>query len=241
MYQEKFLQYYKWIQDYQYMDPGTSLNKARILAEGIGVEIFKKHEVKYDYNRLMLQKIIEMNGQKNIIPSQPLKWMNTIRDQGNFGSHYHHDERDAMAKEIKPVIAAVELLYDWFLEHYGETSLDELLDLTESTRMLDERPSACLYFLDEEDNRRGDPVDLIKDSNILGRSKLSDVVVSEDHISRKHAQIDYISGVFQLKDLNSTNHAYLNGSEIESDRHVTLACNDIIKLSKVAMEFVTMK
>ncbi|MDD6405679.1 MAG: FHA domain-containing protein [Clostridiales bacterium] len=50
-------------------------------------------------------------------------------------------------------------------------------------------------------------------------------------ISRRHAYITSINGVSYLRDNNSTNHTYLNGSQVYSNMDVVIPDNSIIKLS----------
>ena len=49
----------------------------------------------------------------------------------------------------------------------------------------------------------------------VGRGELADFTVDDDSMSRKHFQISYRKLEFRLRDLDSSNGTFLNGSEVE--------------------------
>jgi pSer/pThr/pTyr-binding forkhead associated (FHA) protein len=51
--------------------------------------------------------------------------------------------------------------------------------------------------------------------NVLGRSPENEIPVEDSKVSREHAAIDHMNGVFHLVDLVSTNGTYLNGKRLE--------------------------
>lgn len=56
-------------------------------------------------------------------------------------------------------------------------------------------------------------------------------VTGNKSISRRHAYITSINGVNYLRDNNSTNHTFLNGTQVYSNMDVIIPDNSIIKLS----------
>ena len=56
-------------------------------------------------------------------------------------------------------------------------------------------------------------------------------VLGNKSISRRHAYITSINGVYYLRDNNSTNHTYLNGEQVYSNIDVVIQDNSIIKIS----------
>ncbi len=61
---------------------------------------------------------------------------------------------------------------------------------------------------------------------VIGRDPVSDVVVSDPEVSRRHARIFLQEGSFHIEDLRSTNGTYVNGRRI-NDR-TRLASGDIL-------------
>ena len=53
---------------------------------------------------------------------------------------------------------------------------------------------------------------------IIGRSTDVDMVLVEDMVSRKHARIVSVEGVFEIEDLDSTNGTFVNGEKITRTR-----------------------
>lgn len=72
---------------------------------------------------------------------------------------------------------------------------------------------------------------------VIGRSSELDMVLVEDMVSRRHAQIDVKNGAIQIQDLGSTNGTFVNGEKItrsalrEGDR--ILVGTSILKVVQV--------
>lgn len=49
----------------------------------------------------------------------------------------------------------------------------------------------------------------------VGRGELAEVTIDDDSMSRRHFQITYRKLEFRLRDLDSSNGTFLNGSEVE--------------------------
>jgi hypothetical protein len=62
-------------------------------------------------------------------------------------------------------------------------------------------------------------------------------ILGNKSISRRHAYITCINGVYYLRDNNSTNHVYLNGQQIYSNVEVDIPDNSIIRISNEEFVF----
>jgi DNA-binding NtrC family response regulator len=71
-----------------------------------------------------------------------------------------------------------------------------------------------------------------KKANLIGRSPEAAVMLADDSISRRHAEISFTGGGWTLKDLGSTNGTYLNALPVREKR---LALRDIIMLGPVEL------
>lgn len=69
----------------------------------------------------------------------------------------------------------------------------------------------------------------------IGRSLDNDVVIDAAEVSRRHARIEVLDGVYQLTDLGSTNGTSVNGRRITAAR---LSDGDMITFGTVAMELL---
>lgn len=69
----------------------------------------------------------------------------------------------------------------------------------------------------------------------IGRSLESEIVIQDEHVSRKHAQIRYENDDYVLYDLDSTGGTYLNNKKIKRS---VLHAGNIITLTNVPMVFV---
>lgn len=64
-------------------------------------------------------------------------------------------------------------------------------------------------------------------------------VTGNKSISRRHAYITSINGINYLRDNNSTNHTYLNGTQVYSNVDVPIPDNSVIRLSNEEFIFKT--
>ena len=63
----------------------------------------------------------------------------------------------------------------------------------------------------------GDPIPLQKVELVVGRRPTCDVRLDFENISGKHCQLRHVSGVWHIRDLNSTNGTTVNGHKISSE------------------------
>lgn len=83
-----------------------------------------------------------------------------------------------------------------------------------------------------------------KDRNIdisktitIGRDKVNDIVILDDHlVSRKHALIDKSGLNYYLEDKNSTNGTYLNNNPLASGKRVVIQKGDVIRVGNTKLQ-----
>ena len=75
---------------------------------------------------------------------------------------------------------------------------------------------------------------LVADRLVVGRSPLSDVVLSADaQVSRSHAVLERIAGRWVVRDVGSRNGTYVNGERVRE--RVRLAAGDEIRVGKTRL------
>ena len=80
------------------------------------------------------------------------------------------------------------------------------------------------------------PLDL--ETLLIGRDELCNLQLKDDQVSRQHASISQTEGRYQLTDLNSRNHTYLNGDKLEPGVPYALENHDLITILRYAFSFV---
>jgi pSer/pThr/pTyr-binding forkhead associated (FHA) protein len=66
----------------------------------------------------------------------------------------------------------------------------------------------------------GDPIPLVKPELTLGRRPSCDIRLDFENISGKHCVLRFINGVWNVRDLGSTNGTTVNGSRIATEQSV---------------------
>ena len=69
----------------------------------------------------------------------------------------------------------------------------------------------------------------------IGRGKENDVVLNDIYVSHHHAVISPVHKLYQIEDLQSRNHTYINGSVLHGKAF--LQNGDIIKIGCVTFRF----
>lgn len=69
---------------------------------------------------------------------------------------------------------------------------------------------------------------------LLGRGKECEMVLEDRQASREHAEIRKVGGAFVLKDLESKNGTFVNGTPVSS---WTLKDGDVIRIGRAEFRF----
>lgn len=117
----------------------------------------------------------------------------------------------------------------------GEKELEfktELLKLEEGPSVISLRK--CQLVVVDGPNR-GKKISLNRNETKVGKREDNDLVLTDTTVSRNHLEIKYQQDSFLLRDLESTNGTFVNGTRI---REAYLAPGDRIKLGNTTLEFV---
>lgn len=91
---------------------------------------------------------------------------------------------------------------------------------------------ASLFVIQGRD--QGRRFELEEAARSLGRESLNDIQLHDQEVSRKHAEIHFDNGEFELVDLNSSNGTFVNSRRIEKQ---TLRNGDRLQLGKSLLLF----
>jgi len=75
----------------------------------------------------------------------------------------------------------------------------------------------------------------------IGRGSSNSVTLDDKLVSRKHAIIKKIKGVFFIQDLGSTNGTFVNGKQIPANQYVCLQPNDKISIGRTELSMLHFK
>jgi pSer/pThr/pTyr-binding forkhead associated (FHA) protein len=59
-------------------------------------------------------------------------------------------------------------------------------------------------------------IPLDQESYVLGKSARADILIDNPYASRRHAEIYWEKGVFRIRDLDSKNGTFINGTPLKS-------------------------
>lgn len=103
------------------------------------------------------------------------------------------------------------------------------------TQLVRLEDSAFLYIMNKGIKERAA---ISKASFIIGKLKEQvDLMLESKAISRLHAEITCVEGVYYIKDLNSRNGTFLNGERIESNKNYLLSNGDSIDFADQSCSF----
>jgi pSer/pThr/pTyr-binding forkhead associated (FHA) protein len=91
-------------------------------------------------------------------------------------------------------------------------------------------PTLTLY----RDGHLVNQVDVSRLPFLIGRSSANDLIVIDNNVSRRHAMIDYVGGIYVLEDLHSKNGLLLN--RVRQTRGL-LRSGDVFTLGPVDITF----
>ena len=90
------------------------------------------------------------------------------------------------------------------------------------------------YFEVVSYDEKNESIELGEGEIIVGRSSKSDIHLSVDNVSRRHARVLFRNEEYHIEDLNSTNGLYVNGVKVEK---CVLRNNDHIEIGGVKILF----
>ena len=122
-----------------------------------------------------------------------------------------HDTREETIVQLRRGYLAGRLGTDTFAQRLGEAlegdSREQLRGLTAD---LPAQPRALLARLRARLTPRTLP-DLVGAHLVIGRSSACQIVLGDDTVSRRHAELRFEDGRWLLRDLGSSNGTYVNG------------------------------
>ena len=122
-----------------------------------------------------------------------------------------------------------ELRWQWFEDRDQEKSLQKVV--------VEEQPSPNESAINLTVFRAGQFVEQIRATEfpiVIGRSNANDLVIVDKQVSRRHALIDCISGIFVIEDLNSKNGILVNRKRRS---RALLRSGDTITLGQLDISF----
>lgn len=111
-------------------------------------------------------------------------------------------------------------------------SKTEILKLDDSPEVVSLRK--CQLVVTEGPSK-GSKINLNKGLTKVGKRETNDLILLDKTVSRNHFEIEYTQDSFLLRDLESTNGTFLNGSRV---KEAYLTPGDVIKMGNTAIEFV---
>ena len=103
------------------------------------------------------------------------------------------------------------------LENSLEKHIEGLFKNREGSDSLNGKPhSSGARLRAESGSRRGQFFFLPEAGAVIGRDAKCDLLLEDPRASRIHARIEKSSGIYVIKDLESTNGLYINGVRVQS-------------------------
>ncbi len=101
--------------------------------------------------------------------------------------------------------------------------------------MVDDAPKACVGWLVALNGaQKGQDFRLVDGKNMIGTAADTDIVLTDQYMSSRHAVLRHEEGVFVLVDLDSTNGTYVNDSRVSKEE---LIDNDRVRLGRTELKF----
>ncbi|MFT7578512.1 MAG: hypothetical protein ACI9MR_000170 [Myxococcota bacterium] len=101
--------------------------------------------------------------------------------------------------------------------------------------IVDDGPQACVGWLVALNTAlKGQDFRLVDGKNMIGTAADSDIVLTDQYMSSRHAVMRHEDGIFVLVDLDSTNGTYVNDQKISKEE---LIDNDKVRLGRTELKF----
>jgi hypothetical protein len=111
----------------------------------------------------------------------------------------------------------------------------EFGDKTQFIQVVAERPKECVgWVVALNGPLKGQDFRLVTGKNVLGTAADSDIVLTDQYMSARHAVIRHEEGTFVLVDLDSTNGSYVNDQRCSKEE---LIDNDRVRLGRSELKF----
>jgi hypothetical protein len=166
------------------------------------------------------------------------------QDKNKGSLHHQKNEADAWPARLKLVKTPKALIFEailekaWAQENITFTPLDNI-DLSsrdfQKTVRLKETVSQNIYRNKKKFSETVTIFDLAR-TQVLGRDKNCDIVLSEINVSRSHALIKFEMGNYVLYDISSTAGISLNSGSVSSQGAI-LKPNDLIIIGLTVLIF----
>lgn len=114
------------------------------------------------------------------------------------------DERRTIDLDIVDAVVQ-ELRWTWFEERKQDRQMQQATDQSGASR-----PTARVTLMVYRGGELADQVEADQFPLVIGRSNANDVVIIDKEVSRRHALIDCIGGIYVIEDLNSKNGILVN-------------------------------
>lgn len=138
------------------------------------------------------------------------------------------DERQTIDLDVVDSVVQ-ELRWTWFEERKQDRQMQQTADRTDVTG-----PTARVTLMVYRGGELADQVEADQFPLVIGRSNANDVVIIDKEVSRRHALIDCIGGIYVIEDLNSKNGILVNQKK---RARALLRSGDIISFGSMDVVF----
>ncbi len=138
---------------------------------------------------------------------------------------------------VPPPLLSVRRLDDTVARQLVYTGANEKIELEEDTMqapLSDAVEALLVHVIESTDLRIPETVLSQTETTTIGRQAGVYLLIDEPTISRLHAEINYASGHFMLRDVGSSNGTYVNDMRLEPERLYQLKTNDQVRIGKRA-------
>ena len=116
-----------------------------------------------------------------------------------------------------------------------EAPAPEFGEATQFIQVVPERPKECVgWVVALNGPLKGQDFRLVTGKNVIGTAADSDIVLTDQYMSARHAVIRHEEGTFVLVDLDSTNGTYVNDDRCSKEE---LIDNDRVRLGRSELKF----